>query len=120
MFPVNAPMADQREHCPIFTKSTRDATALVSLPLLQRTTIEVLRRDRVRIDTFEAADIDGSHGFSLRISTFPVGMDPAIRTKTVLDYMLVEGVCTDHLFRAEQLQPLAGDEPQHRSFAGTD
>lgn len=85
----------------------------------QRPSVELLNRNALQVDSFEAANVDRGNRIALWIDAFPVRVNAASSAKAVLDHVLVERVCADVLFRAEQAQLLARHKPEKRSLAGT-
>jgi hypothetical protein len=83
----------------------------------QRSPVEVLNRNAIQIDSFEAANIDCGYPIAPRIGAFAVGVNAACPAKAVLDHVLVESVRADVPIRCEHAQLFAGHEPQERSFA---
>jgi hypothetical protein len=73
----------------------------------QRSPVEVLNRNAVQVDSFEAANIDCGHPVALWIGAFSVRVNTARLAKAVLDNVLVERVRADVLFRCEHVQLFA-------------
>jgi len=97
------------------SRATKESVSLIS----QRPSVEVLNRNGLEVDSFEAANIDCGDPVALWIGAFSVRVNAARPAKAVLDNALVEHVRADVLFRCEQAQLVARHKPQQRSFAGT-
>ena len=73
-----------------------------------------------KVDSVDAAQVDRGHAVALRVRAFAVWMDAAGGAEAMLDRMLVEGVGAGGVFRGEQGESVAGDEPEQRSFTRAD
>jgi hypothetical protein len=89
------------------------------LAALQGPPVEVLNRHAFRIKSFEAANIDRGHLIAFGIGAFSIWMNATRLAKAMLDYLLVERIRADVLFRCEHAQLIARHKPQKRSFART-
>src|SRR5918994_3252344 len=85
----------------------------------QRPSVEVLNRNLLQFDSFQAADVDCGHPVTLWIGAFSVRVNATRLAKSVFDNMLVERVCADVIFRCAHVELVARHKPQERSFAGT-
>ena len=87
---------------------------------LERSAVELRHGYGCKIDVFQAANVDRGHAIALGIAALAIGVDAADRTEHVLDGVLVEGVAGGVLLGREQLQLVAGNEPEQRTLALAD
>jgi hypothetical protein len=83
----------------------------VWLPPSHRTSVKVLHCDGRQIDVFYAAKIDRRHADAHWINASAVRVDPAGRTETMLDDVLVELVGAGCLLWGLQLKLLSRNKP---------
>jgi hypothetical protein len=69
--------------------------------ILQRLSVEMLNRNGIQIDSFEAANINCGRPVALGIGAFSVRVNTTRLAKAVFDNVLVERVRTDVCFRRE-------------------
>src|SRR5688572_22388039 len=99
--------------------STSPAFAGRNRPIaLHRAAVELLYRYGLEVEALKAAHVDRRHGLARRVVGLPVGMDAAVRAKTVLDDVLIEQVGGRVIFGRAQAQLFARHEPEERALAG--
>ena len=79
--------------------------------------VEVLDRNGVEVDAFEAPDVDGSHVIAFRVHALGVRMNPAGRAGPMLDDVLVERIRRRAAFRCQETKLAPRHEPQPRTLA---
>src|SRR5689334_3463841 len=82
-----------------------------------RAAVVVLDLERLEVDPFDAAHVDGRHGLPVRSGSLAERSRAARGTEVVLDDVLVEHVRRHVLGLRPQLELLARHEPQQRSLA---
>jgi hypothetical protein len=91
-----------------------------ALQELEGPPVELRNRNAIELDPFEAANIDGSHGFSGLVARLGVGVNTADGAEVVFDGVLVERVGAGVFVGGEQTKVFPGDEPQERTLALAD
>jgi hypothetical protein len=92
-------------------RTLQRGTATLAPPASQRASVEMLHRDSVQVDAFEAANIDRRYPIAILIGSFSIRVNAAVCAKAMLDNVLVKSVSGDIFLAGEQTEPVARHEP---------
>jgi DNA-binding transcriptional LysR family regulator len=87
------------------------------LPTSMRAPVVMRDGQRIDIDIFETAHVDGRHRAAVGRGAFAVRVHAANGAEAMTDHVLVEGVRAGVLLGCREMEVLEGNEPHQRAFA---
>jgi hypothetical protein len=113
-------LSNPSDHESYYSQGELFYSAAIDQVFSERASVEMINRQIRVLDSFETANIHRRHGIASSIGGFTERMHATLWTEPMLDRVFAEGIAAHIFLWRKQAQLLTWNEPEKRSFPGTD